>query len=112
MNTVVKDDLFPACRQVKRQPVGIDSPYHLANWLVAFIVSPPEKMAHVSYLHDDGKPDYYTRNTVRRVVPATAEHTAFVRGSMPPFVYADWLEEQGIDLTPEAFALLRSGAGT
>lgn len=36
------------------------------------------------------------------------EHVAFCRGSMPPFVYADWLEENRIDLPPEAFALLRS----
>lgn len=43
-----------------------------------------------------------------------APHVAFCRGTMPPYVYADWLEEtlQPGTLPPEAFALLRAGVAS
>lgn len=34
-------------------------------------------------------------------------HRAFCAGHVPPPVYADWLEENGCTLPPEAFAILR-----
>jgi len=41
-----------------------------------------------------------------------APHVAFCRGAMPPEVYADWLQENAVDLPPEAYALLRHAAYT
>lgn len=41
--------------------------------------------------------------------PCPVEHTAFVKGTLPGYMYADWLEgESGIqDIPPKVLALLR-----
>ncbi len=36
-----------------------------------------------------------------------APHRAFCAGTMPACVYADWLEENGVELPAEAYAILR-----
>ena len=67
---------------------------------------------------EDDDPDHYGWHLnvggETYALPAVdlAPHVAFCRGAMPPEVYADWLEENGVDLPPEAYALLRHAAYT
>lgn len=43
----------------------------------------------------------------RKAVAPTAEFMTFCAGVMPPYVFADWLEENVPDIPPHALTLLR-----
>ena len=52
---------------------------------------------------------YYERRTgsSHTIVPVAPEFLAFCAGHMPPYVFADWLEENVPDITVDALRLLR-----
>jgi len=111
------------CRQIQRQYGGAaraeDLPYDNSHWLVAGHLRNTNEsytepyLVYLQCLVWDGANNRYAEASYE--VPLVGKdidlspHDSFVRGEMPPAVYADWIEETNLLLPAAAFDLLRYG---
>jgi len=106
---VFSDRTFGGLRQIKLQLANLSDPYAMAQWIVA--IKDQSGTQSVRFLDSIDRPSDYTYHVKRfgfdPLKLDLAPHHAFVFGDMPPEIYADWLEENGIDLPTEAFSILR-----
>lgn len=111
VDLVYSDLLFnsPRTRQVKLQAAGAEGVYDAAQWVVgnAGVAGEPGRVSYLGYR-------IRRRNAAATLGPARldlAPHDAFCRGELPAPVYADWLQENGVDLPDAAYEVLRWTVG-
>ena len=112
---VIKDDLFRSplndadcSRQIKLQPEDANM-YENASWVVAGTHG-TDQQPWVSYLRRFGARSDLKERVRIQLDPVTLDvtvHVAFCHGHVPPYAYADWLEENGVDLPEESLRILR-----
>lgn len=86
------------------QRIVCAGPLHGWEWMVSANVPG-------SYWAKDGRPrvSHYSGDTGSRfyIVPDSPEFRSFALGTMPPYAFADWLEETVPDIDARALQLLR-----